>query len=265
MELRNESVFLPVPRQYRILHISDVHFSARTAHEQNLRVTDRILALARSCADVDAVCITGDLVSRKCTPQSLDDAVQLVQRLRTALPGSEILFSMGNHEMDLPADVRAALCRRIRGTGAAVLDNAVYETSCGICFAGLTLPGDVYRLPNGSYIGLSTITSGMVENCFGGSCPHKPCVLLAHTPLGFSAYAAWGADLVLSGHVHGGIIRIGKIGLLSPERRFFPRYTKGMFHKNGCTMNVSAGIGKLRIHNPAEVICLDLLPKEAKA
>ena len=86
-------------------------------------------------------------------------------------------------------------------------------------------------------------------------------MLLAHSPLGFAAYAEWGADVVLSGHIHGGIVRIRETGLLSPERKFLPRYTKGIFKENGCSMIVSAGIGKFRVNNPPEVICLDIKPE----
>ena len=54
-------------------------------------------------------------------------------------------------------------------------------------------------------------------------------VLLAHNPLFFSAYAEWGAALTLSGHIHGGVVRLPGIGgLLSPARRFMPRYAKSM-------------------------------------
>ena len=272
MELRKESVFLPVPHPCRILHISDVHFSARTTHEQNLRTITCILQQVMQCVPFNAVCITGDLVSRKVNQDSLPDAALLVQKLRQALPYGEILYSMGNHEMDLPAETRESLCAGIRHAGAAILDNGMREafasgygkTDDGFCFVGLTLPQDVYRLPNGSYLGLPPITHDMVKSCLGKIRPHKPCILLAHSPLGLSAYAEWGADLVLSGHVHGGIVRIGNTGLLSPERRFLPRYTKGMFSEQGCTMNVSAGIGKLRINNPAEVVCIDVLPEERK-
>lgn len=269
MELRYEWAFLPVEKPFRLLHISDVHFSAKTSHEQNMRVTDAILGQADAVhcpipeepeisTPLQAVCITGDLVSRKFTQETLDDAALLLQKLRGLLPDAALLYSLGNHEMDLPEDVRAAFLGRIRTYGVTVLDNESTLVD-GICFTGVTLPQTVYRKPNGSYLGLPPVTREMVESCAGTSAQH-PCVLLAHTPLGFPAYAEWGADVVLSGHIHGGIVRIGETGLLSPERRFLPKYTKGMFKENGCSMNVSAGIGKFRVNNPPEVICIDLKP-----
>ena len=101
----------------------------------------------------------------------------------------------------------------------------------------------------------------MIASCLG-NCPAHPCILLAHSPIGFEAYAEWGADFVLSGHVHGGIVRIPVIGgILSPERRFLPKYTKGIYHFNSSVMNVSAGIGKFRVNNPSEFVCIDIAPK----
>ena len=46
-------------------------------------------------------------------------------------------------------------------------------------------------------------------------------ILLAHNPEFAETYFDYGADLTLSGHVHGGIFRIGKHGLLSPYVSFF--------------------------------------------
>lgn len=68
-----------------------------------------------------------------------------------------------------------------------------------------------------------------------------------------------GADLVLCGHVHGGLIRLPLAGgLLSPERKFFPKYDKGLYEKAGTKMYVSGGIGKPRFWNPPEINLLYL-------
>lgn len=86
--------------------------------------------------------------------------------------------------------------------------------------------------------------------------------LLAHSPFPAESYFAWGADLTLSGHVHGGIVRIPGIGgLLSPERKLFPKYSKGLYTKDGKYLYVNCGIGKLRLGNPPEVTMLELHSK----
>ena len=86
-------------------------------------------------------------------------------------------------------------------------------------------------------------------------------LLLAHHPKYFPEYAAWGADLVLSGHLHGGIVRLPLIGgVVSPDPGLFPHYDRGMFEEHGSRLVVSAGLGthtvNLRINNPAELVIL---------
>lgn len=91
--------------------------------------------------------------------------------------------------------------------------------------------------------------------------------LLSHTPLAFRAYADWGADVTFSGHCHGGVIRLPFIGgILSPERKFFPRYTKGIYELDAeqglAKLAVTAGLGKFRLNNPSEIMICTLERQE---
>ncbi|MBO5503943.1 MAG: metallophosphoesterase [Lachnospiraceae bacterium] len=119
-------------------------------------------------------------------------------------------------------------------------------------------------------------------------------ILLSHHPRYFPAYAKWGADLTLSGHLHGGIARLPKIGgVISPDPAFFPKYNGGMYElpkragiaqgnhraaiamndKHGAsgrtdgetsTMICSCGMGMhtlpIRVFNPAELTVVHLEP-----
>lgn len=66
-------------------------------------------------------------------------------------------------------------------------------------------------------------------------------IVLSHHPQHFKAVAQWGADLVLSGHYHGGIWRFPgtRIGAIAPDPRIFPRYTGGTYWYNRRTGKVS--------------------------
>ena len=83
-------------------------------------------------------------------------------------------------------------------------------------------------------------------------------LLLAHIPLFGAVYADWGADYTFSGHIHGGVVRLFGVGILSPERKFFPKYSKGIYDISGKKLLVSAGVGKLRMFNPPEIITYKL-------
>lgn len=259
MQIRCETVPISgIRNRYCLVHLSDIHFSRITSHEQNEELTADILRKCGRFDKIDAFCITGDLVSRKWNAATIPDAVQLVRLLRKHAP---VLYSFGNHEMDLPVQQRRAFVKGILDAGATVLHNRTIRFR-ELHVTGLTLPRHVFQNSNGSYTNLSTVTLEMVENCLG-ACEKKPAVLLAHSPLGLPAYGQWGADLVLSGHIHGGIVRIKEQGILSPERLFYPKYTKGMYldEATGARMELSAGIGKLRINNPAEIVCVELVPE----
>ena len=90
-------------------------------------------------------------------------------------------------------------------------------------------------------------------------------ILIAHNPEFVKTYFKYGADLVLSGHFHGGVFRIGKQGILSPYLKFFPKYAYGKYmNKNQC-MIVSGGLEDhsiKRIWNPYELVCIDVAPSQ---
>jgi hypothetical protein len=94
-------------------------------------------------------------------------------------------------------------------------------------------------------------------------------ILMAHTPQHMEAYFESGADLVLSGHYHGGTVVLPGVGaLMSPQFRFFPKYARGRYDaKNGRSVGiVSAGLGthsiNIRLLNQPELVIIDLLPEE---
>lgn len=88
-------------------------------------------------------------------------------------------------------------------------------------------------------------------------------ILIAHNPDYFPEYAKWGADLVLSGHLHGGMVRLPWLGgMLSPMFRFFPKYDRGRFEEGDSVMLLSGGLGnhtfKFRVNNLPEILVITL-------
>ena len=86
-------------------------------------------------------------------------------------------------------------------------------------------------------------------------------LLLSHKPHYFENYQE--ADLVLSGHAHGGQVRLPLLGgLIAPGQGYFPKYTKGFYTMGDTTMLVSRGIGNShripRVFNPPELVILKL-------
>ena len=89
-------------------------------------------------------------------------------------------------------------------------------------------------------------------------------MLLAHRNNYFpEEYSLLGADLVISGHGHGGVIRLPFTdGLVSTDRTFFPSYTAGLYEENGSTLFVTRGLGNtglsFRLFNRPEVAVVTL-------
>ena len=88
-------------------------------------------------------------------------------------------------------------------------------------------------------------------------------ILLSHRPELFDLYCEAGTDLVLSGHAHGGQVRIPFVGgLVAPNQGLFPEYTEGLYEKDGIKMIVSRGLGNsiipLRVNDPPELVLITL-------
>lgn len=225
----------------RMVMVSDLH--KRRFGKDNKR-----LVAAVAAAKPEYIILTGDLVSRSVTDFS--DADRLLHQLSAIAP---MLMVWGNHELDFPAVQRERLRCMLERNGVRLLENEIIAAG-DVHFAGLSLTSDHYRTAQG-YRDLSVCTVRDIQALLG-DCPSNT-ILLVHNPLFASAYAAWGASLVLCGHVHGGVIRLPMIGgVLSPERKFFPAYSKGRYRIGSTTMIVSGGLGKPRLFNPPEIRCV---------
>ena len=95
-------------------------------------------------------------------------------------------------------------------------------------------------------------------------------MLLSQRPERTECYRDSGFDLVVSGHAHGGQVRLpGMInGLFAPHQGAFPDYAGGLYALGSTTLVVSRGLCRNllpRVFNPPELVALDLLPAEDKA
>jgi predicted MPP superfamily phosphohydrolase len=197
----------------------------------------------------DVIVITGDMVVRNGIGE--ESCLDLLRKLVTDYP---IYYVPGNHEICLERAV--SFEKRVRNTGVYYLDNetAFYQSEKGnFRIHGLTLPeGVYYKLWKRVDLGENEINEYLTP-------PDKAKIniLLAHTPEYARQYAKWGADVVFSGHIHGGILSFWFGGLLSPSLRLFPKYSKGYYQINNTHLYVSRGLGlhhiKLRFFNLPEL------------
>ncbi len=234
----------------RIAVLSDLH---DTVHgKDNERLFDLIYN-----EKPNIVVIAGDLVTAR-NGRDYSPALKLLKRLADNWP---VYYGFGNHEQRLKEESSDYLQKIKAIPGVTILDNeSVNIEDYGIRITGLSLPKKFYKKGKKISPGLADIKEAIDEKI------DLYTILIAHNPVFFETYAKWGAELVFSGHLHGGIVRLPLVGgVLSPQVSFFPKYDKGLFEKEQTSMIVSAGLGKhtipIRLWNPAELLIIDLKNK----
>lgn len=245
--MRNEVLESSGKEKLRIAHISDLH--KRRFGENNCR-------LCKAAADgkPDIIFITGDIVSREETDFSVVEAT-----LRELCKIAPVYMIYGNHEQSLPRDMEHKLFDAILRTDVILLRNETISENINgrsITICGLEQSYTTY-IKDGKYRDLDGLSRDDMEKLIG-SRPEGEVLLLAHNPFFAETYAEWGADKTFSGHIHGGAVRIFGKALLSPERKLFPKYSKGIFDINGMKLLVSAGLGKKRLFDPPEIVFYDI-------
>lgn len=231
----------------RIAHISDLH-------KKRFGKGNRVLCEMVRKENPDLIIISGDIVSR----DQLDFSA-VKSALRELCRIAPVYMIFGNHEQSLPDCKQEELLEIISESEVKLLRNRSESVKIGercVNIFGLEPKYSTYK-KNGGYKNLDVITAEDMENLLG-KCPDGENLLIAHNPLFAEAYAEWGADFTFSGHIHGGSVRIFGKAMLSPERKFFPKYAKGVYRIGRMKLLVSAGLGKLRLFNPPEIVMYEI-------
>lgn len=228
----------------RVLQISDIHHGPRIPGSFVRHVVRCGLSL-----NPDLVVLTGDYIHN--FPEQADEVAELLQPLVASVPTVGVL---GNHDWyggGLP--VRAALER----VGVRMIDNdrcwlaesGELADSGGLCLAGV---GDLYE----DTVDFDAALSGVPDE--------TPRLLLSHNPdvAELPALSSHRVDLMLSGHTHGGQIRLPVIGTPGVPSRYGQKYARGLVQGPNCRVHVSAGVGMsiapVRFGVPPEINLLTL-------
>ena len=244
---RHDPVFTDLPAGFdgcKIVVLSDLHGAEFGEGNEDL-----LKAVAKQQPDLIAV--TGDLIDED-TPDPKGYTAALAPALQAIAP---VYYVTGNHEWATGGVPE--LKETLSAAGWTVLSNR---------YLPLERNGDTILLagiddPNG-YADQKTPEELTAELYAEHGDPFW--LLLAHRNDHFkNQYSLLGADLVLSGHGHGGIIRFPFTdGLLGTQHNFFPSYTAGLYEENGSVLFASRGLGNVsitvRLFNRPEVAVLTL-------
>lgn len=244
-------------RKYRFVMLSDLHNKRYGKHNE------RLLA-AIDAQKPESILIAGDMLTSE-TPGRFEPALETTEALAEKYP---VYYANGNHEyrMKTEAEHYGSGYRRYHESlvkkGVVFLENdSLLLPETGIRLYGAEIGKEYYqKLKRGK------MTVSYLNGLLGKPSEGEYHILIAHNPDYFPAYAQWGADLVLSGHVHGGIMRLPFLGgVLSPALRLFPKYDGGLFREGDSVMILGRGLGShtipIRIFNPGELIVVSLEPE----
>lgn len=242
---------LPGEGSFTIAQVSDLHNAEFGGGNGEL------LAILEE-AEPDLIAITGDLIDSRRT-----DPAPALAFLEGAVELAPVCYVTGNHEFRA-YDAYQDLKSQMEELGVIVLENESMVLE--------EVPLRVIGLDDPSF-GVRSDPSATPEQILQGAltalAPQAGeedlrTVLLAHRPEYVELYAQYGADLVLSGHAHGGQVRLpGVGGLYAPGQGFLPEYTSGLYQIGGTSLVVSRGLGNslfpLRVNNRPEVVLVKLV------
>lgn len=248
--LRTYTVASPkLTAEVRLAVVTDFHSSDNA---------DDVVAMVASCAP-DAVLLVGDLFDDDTQNRPTERTLSLMRQLSAQYP---CYYVSGNHEawtgeMD-------ALYQQTEEAGVTVL-----RMSSGV----LTVRGQRIALcgipdPYEMVYSGAPDTEEQLRQALEDVDSADFTVLLAHRPELLAKYAQFPLDLVVSGHAHGGQVRIPGVlnGLYAPNQGWFPKLAGGAYTQDGTTLIVSRGLAVRtrlpRIFNRPEVVLVRCVPAE---
>ncbi len=248
--LRTYTVVSPkLTAEVRLAVVTDFHSSDNA---------DDVVTMVASCAP-DAVLMVGDMFDDDTANRPTERTLSLMRQLSAQYP---CYYVSGNHEawtgeMD-------ALYQQTEEAGVTVL-----RMSSGV----LTVRGQRIALcgvpdPYEMVFSGAPDTEEQLRQALEDVDSADFTVLLAHRPELLAKYAQFPLDLVVSGHAHGGQVRIPGVlnGLYAPNQGWFPKLAGGAYTQDGMTLIVSRGLAVRtrlpRIFNRPEVVLVRCVPAE---
>ena len=241
-----------------IVFLTDLH--NKEFGEENSRMLETVRKVKP-----DAVLFGGDGMVAKRGNSDVRIPLALLTELAKEFP---VYCGNGNHESrmlwksEIYGEAYENYRTALENAGIRYLSNEAADLDSDIRIYGLDLPKSAYLPRSGE------IPEGLLKETMGEPDPEKFCLLLAHSPLFFEEYAAWGADLTLSGHFHGGTIRLPLVGgVMTPQYQFFYPRCAGYFELPGkgrekSRMIVGRGLGthsiNIRLNDKPQVVVVRL-------
>ena len=245
-----------------IVHISDIHYYKKS----DIKLLDEILNNIKTI-NPDFICITGDIIDKS---KVLDEDI-FFDWLKRLSKISKVIISIGNHEFYIDKKNKVfglneeAIKRMSIIDNVYLLDNRNIKIE-DINFIGMTIPINYYNNEKKYLNSFKTDLNNLK------TIQDKYNVLLCHSPINIcnkDVLKNSNIDLILCGHMHGGIVPrflrplFGKRGLVSPNKKLFPNYVYGNIKIDNIRVIITSGIkvipyGKIKRFFKPEVVVIKL-------
>ena len=230
-------------------------------HNGKERVSEQILEKLAGISP-DIVCVGGDMLVGK-TDTPFTPALELVKNITQNYP---VVYAYGNHEYRMclypetygetgtvyEKELQKLPLTLLRNSSASFVLNGI-----PFRFTGLEIPAENYKKWKNTPFGVEDM-----YRLVGKPDGEKVQVLLAHNPVYSNVYLDWKPDVVLSGHMHGGIVRVLGHPVIGTDGKLFPRYGYGRIDRGDASMYIGAGLGEhtipLRLFNPRELVVVKI-------
>lgn len=245
VKLTEYEIVADIPKEFEnftIVQLSDLHNAQLGADNKNIFDTIEDI-------DADIIVMTGDMIDSRNT--KVDVALDFAKEAMAIAP---CYYVTGNHEarVNYAGDEYKRFKEELVRLGITVLENESLSIEKGkgkISLAGI----------NDTGFDLTRRVDYLVKEALDEAEGYK--ILLAHRPEYFDMYE--GADLILSGHAHGGQIRLPFAGgLFAPGQGILPKYDSGIYNEENRVMVVSRGLGNslfpVRVNNMPEAVVVRL-------
>lgn len=232
--------------------IADIHFSK---YYPNKRLNNIIKRLSKSKPDY--ICIAGDIIDDAKVIDDLNLSAKLINWLQSLSLIAPLIISYGNHDEVY-----------IRGKKSCYVDTTNFFHQLNSLKNIYFLENENINFKNINFIGyrperlyferrenydltedIKKVESKIKSDCYN--------ILICHSPIHIMEYNL-PVDLILSGHMHDGLIFPflkhikGNSGLVGPYRTFFPKYSRGIVKKEMTSLIITGGVRK--ISNSSSVI-----------
>lgn len=226
-------------------------------HNKELDAANHTIIEKINAYQPDIILVAGDMITKR---QNAYESAghNLLLSLSKHYP---IYYVYGNHEQGKSFEEETDFSDYIaslKGHGVQFVNNTSVQISDDMFVSGMVLPMECYRR-----FDRVDVSKEEIKGLLDSSRKEGYHILLCHTPAYMKDYMVHRPDLVISGHYHGGMVRLPILGgIITPQFRLFPKYNGGKYHFEQTDIIVSRGLGnhkiKMRFLNCPELIFVEL-------